>query len=99
MMVELADRLDGALQLLVVAQPAPHHGNLFAGNSELARAPAGIAHRQNRDRVASASRAFRAAAGMANQAIEKRAAQDLSGYRELAEKLFPCSKGLIARHV
>jgi hypothetical protein len=36
---------------------------------------------------------------MANQAIEKRAAQDLSGYRQLAEKLFPCSKGLIARHV
>jgi hypothetical protein len=99
MMVELADRLDSALQLLVVAQPAPYLGNLLAGNSELARAPAGIAHRQNRDRVSSPSRAFRAAAGMANQAIKKRAAQDLSGYRELAEKLLPGSKGLITRHV
>jgi hypothetical protein len=36
---------------------------------------------------------------MANQAIKKRAAQDLSGYRDFAEKLLPGSKGLITRHV
>lgn len=98
-MVELADRLESALQLLVVGQPATHLADLFAGNSELARAPSGIAHRQNRDRVSSSTRAFRAAAGMANQAIQKRAAQDLTGDREFAEKLLPCAKGLITRHV
>jgi hypothetical protein len=36
---------------------------------------------------------------MANHAIKKRAAQDLTGYREPAEKLLPGSKGLITRHV
>jgi hypothetical protein len=35
---------------------------------------------------------------MTNQAIKKRAAQQVSGYRELAEKLLPCAKGLITRH-
>jgi len=98
MMVELADRLESALQLLVVAQPALHLGDLFAAQAELARAPAGIAHRQNRDRVPSPTRAFRAAAGMANHALKKRPAQDLTGDREPAEKLLPCSESLIVIH-
>jgi hypothetical protein len=71
MMVELADRLDGALQLLVVVQPAPHLGNLFAAQAELPSAPAGIADGQNRDRVPLAARTSRAAPAMANDTIER----------------------------
>ncbi len=97
-MVELADRLDGALQLLVVVQPAPHLDNLFAAQAELPSAPAGIADGQNRDRVPLAARTFRAAPAMANDTLEKRAPQELSRDRQAAEKFLARAKGFCVFH-
>src|SRR5260370_11340643 len=51
-MVELADALQGDLELPVVAQPLLDHGLLFGSETELLSAPAGIADGQDPDRVA-----------------------------------------------
>jgi hypothetical protein len=42
-MIELADRFDRLLQLVVIAKPAAHFANPFAAQAELAGPAAGIA--------------------------------------------------------
>src|SRR5438477_56445 len=78
--IELADRLDRLLQLLVIGQPLADLGNPLATDAELARATAWIAHRQHRHSVALAALALRAAAGMMNDSIQQRTAQQLTGW-------------------
>ena len=99
MMVELADRLDRRLQLPVIAQPLAHFGNSLAAHAELARAPSGIAHRQNADLVPFAAGTFRAAFGMPDNTLQQRTAQDLARNGELAHKLPARLKGPIANHL
>jgi hypothetical protein len=85
-MVELADRLEAALRLLVVAQPAPHLGNLFAAQAELPGASAGIPTVRT-DTGCPSPGTFRAAPDMANDTLEKRTPQKLPGDRQAANKL------------
>ena len=73
MMIELADRLDRRLQFLVIAQPAAYFWNSLAPHAELARAPTGVAHRQNADLVPFAALTFRAAFGMPHNTLQQRA--------------------------
>ena len=98
-MVEFADGLEAALQLLVIVQPPAHLGNLFAPQAELAGAPTGIAHRQNGNRMPFAARALRAAAGMANPALQQRAAQDVAGDRKAVEELIARPNGFLPIHL
>ena len=49
--------------------------------------PAGVGDRQNEHPVAFTAGAFRAAPGMPDDALQQRAAQQLAGDRELADKL------------
>ena len=98
-MVELADRLEGLFQLLIIVEPAPHFGNQFATQAELACATAGIGDGQNRERVAFAAGALRAFGAMrANGPMQKRATQDLAGHGEAIEQLLARTKGLFMNH-
>lgn len=99
MMVELADRLDRRSQLPVIAQPLAYFGNSLAAHAELARAPSGIAHRQNADLVPFAALTFRAAFGMPDNTLQQRTAQDLARNGKLAHKLPARFKGPIANHL
>ena len=97
-MIELADRLDRLLQLLIVVQPAAHFSNALATNTDLARAPAWIRHRQNKYLVPFTTRALRTAPGVSNGALQQRSAQQLAVDRQLAQQLLTCAKGLITNY-
>src|SRR5712671_2667339 len=87
-MIEFTDGLDCLLEVLIIAQPAPHLVNPFAAQTELPGASTRIGDRQNRERVAFAARAFCASAGMITDGpLQQRAAQNLAGYRETVEQL------------
>ena len=76
--IQLADSLDGALQLLVVAQPLAHLGGLFAMDTELPGAAAGIADGENGLRMSFTTGTLGAAAGMTRGSFDEGAAQDLA---------------------
>ena len=78
-MIELADRLDRLLQLLIVVQPTANLSNALAAHAELAHASAPIAHGQDMHLVPFAARAFRAAALVSNGALKQRTAHKLAG--------------------
>src|SRR5437899_1053077 len=96
--VELADRLDRLLQLLIIIEPAANLGNAFATHADLPGASAGVAHRQNEDPVPFAARAFRAIFGMSDRALQKRATQYFAGDRQFADQLLARSQGLLSNH-
>jgi hypothetical protein len=56
-----------------------HLGNPLAAHAELTRAVARIRHRQHKNLVAFAARAFRAVFGVPHCALQQRAAQQLAG--------------------
>src|SRR5215813_9472629 len=96
-MVELADRLEGLFQLLVIVEPAPHFGHQFATQAELACATAGIGDGQNRERVAFATGALLAIGLMPeNGALQQRAAQDFTANRQSVEQLLACTECLVS---
>src|SRR6185503_18700361 len=97
-MVQLADRLDRLLQLLIVAQPAAHFGNALATNTDLARASARIRHRQNKYLVPLTTRALRAPLAVSDSSLQQRSAQQLATDRQFAQQLLARTKGLIANH-
>src|SRR5437588_509343 len=97
-MIKLADRLDRLLQLLIVAQPAPHFSNALATNTDLARASARIRHRQNKYLVPLTTRAFRATLGVSDSALQQRSTQQFAADRQFAQQLLTRAKGLIANH-
>ena len=99
MMIELADCLDRRLQLLVITQPSAYFWNSIPAHAKLARAPSGIAHRQNADLVPFAAGTFRAAFGMPDNTLQQRTAQDLARNGKLAHKLPARFKGPIANHL
>jgi len=84
--IQLADGLDRFFQLLVIAQPLAHLGNLFAMDAELPGATARIADGQNCLRVSFTAGALGAAAGVTGGALEQGAPQDFArGGKTFAE--------------
>ena len=99
LMIEFANGFESLLEPLIIAQPAPHLGNSFAAQAELARAPARIAHGENRERMTFAARAFRASPGMvADGPLQQRAAQNLAGHGEPFEQLPARRNGSLSSH-
>src|SRR5271169_2608573 len=99
LVVELANDLDRLLQFLIIAQPAAHLGNPPAAQAELARAPARVAHGENRERMAFAAGAFCASPGVvADGALKQRAAQNLAGHGKSDEQLLPLRNGCVMSH-
>src|SRR4029453_14707884 len=91
-MIEFTNGLDRLLQLLITGQRAANRGNALAPHAELSRASTGIGHRQNEDVMASAARAFWAALGMPDGALQQRAAQQLASDRQFADEFFALAK-------
>ena len=98
-MIELADGFDRLLQLMVIVQPLPYLGDPLRTHADLSRTPSGIAHRQHRDRMTFAARAFRAATGMTNDSIQQRAPQKLAGDGQAIDQLLPRSKDSVPNRV
>ena len=97
--IEFADRFDGLFQLLIVGQPLAHHRHHLATQAELTRAPARVAHRQYRQPVTFAARAFGTAAGVvADGSLEQRSAQNLAGHRQSREQLLAHRDQLFSSH-
>src|SRR5439155_6628368 len=78
LVVELADRLDGLFELLVVAQPPPHLVGLLCPQAELPRLAAGIADSQHRHRMALATGTLGTSAAMPDEPLDQRPAHDLA---------------------
>src|ERR1700732_567139 len=98
-MIELANGLDRLFQLLIVAQPAPPLAHPSPPKAQLPRAPARIAHRENREPVPFTAPAFRASPGMvADGPPQQRAAQHLAGHREPVEQLSARRNGSLSSH-
>src|SRR5262249_7706819 len=98
LVIELADRLNPLLQLLIIVQPATHLSNALAAHAELAHPSAPIAHREDIHLVSFAASAFGAAALVTNGALKQRAAQELAGDRQLGDKLLASLQGSITNH-
>src|SRR5207247_3243865 len=77
--IELANRLDRLLELLVIGQPAANLSNALATHAQLPRASTRIRNRQNKNLVPFAARALQTTALMSNNALQQRAAQQLAG--------------------
>src|ERR1700681_3001330 len=99
LMVELADCLKAFLQLLIVIQPAANRRDLLGPQADLPGASASISYGQDRDWVALAARAGRAAATMPDGPLEQGTAQDLAGDGEPAEQCLPRGYGPILFHL
>src|SRR4249919_1755366 len=97
-MIEFTNGLDRLLQLLIIGQRAANLGDALAPHAELPRASTGVGHRQNEDVMAFAARAFWAALGVPDGALQQRASQQLAGDRQFARELFALAKGLVATH-
>jgi hypothetical protein len=69
LVIELADRLDRLLQLLIIAQPAAHLSNPLAAHTDLTRPSSRVGHRQDKYVMPFAARAFRASLGMPDRAL------------------------------
>jgi hypothetical protein len=97
--IQLADGLDGFLQLLVVIQPLANLRNLFAMDAELPVAAAGIADGQNRLRMAFTASAPGTAAGVMRNAIEERATQEFARGGKVFEEPLTSLDGLLVCHL
>ena len=97
-MIELANRLDRLLQLVIILQPVTNFGNPLATHAELLRTSTGISRRQNKYLVPLATRAFRAVLAVADSALQQRAAEQLASNRQLADKLLAGLKGSATNH-
>ena len=93
-MIDLADRLDGFLELLIVGRPAAYLGHLRAAQTDLPRAPAGIADGEHRQRMAIAAGASRTAAAMSEDPLDERASQKLTrDGQSIQQRLASCDDG------
>jgi hypothetical protein len=78
-MIELADALDGPLQLLIIVEPTANFSDARATYAELLRASAGVGHRQNEHLVPLTTCALWAISGVSDRALEQRAFLDAPG--------------------
>ena len=91
-MIEFANALDRRLQLLMIAEQAANLGDPLALHAELPCASTAIADCQNEDPVSFTARTFWAVLGVADGALQQRAAQQLASEWQLAQELLACSK-------
>jgi len=96
--IELANRLDRLLELLVIGQPAANLSNALATHAQLPRASTRIRNRQNKNLVPFVTRALQTTALMSNNALQQRAAQQLAGDRQPVHKLIARREGSISIH-
>jgi hypothetical protein len=80
------------------AQPAAHLGNPLASHAQLSRALSRIGHRQHKNLVALAARAFRATFGVSAGALQQPAPQQLAGDRQFADQLLARAEDLLPNH-
>ena len=92
-MIEFANALDRLLQLLIIGEQAANLGDPLASHAELPCASTAIADCQNEDPVPFTARTFWAVLGVADGALQQRAAQQLTSDWQLAQELLACSKG------
>src|SRR5690242_354230 len=78
---------------LIMDEQVAKLGDPLASHAELRCASTAIADCQNEDPVSFTARTFRAVRGVADGALQQRAAQQLAGDRQLAQELLACSKG------
>jgi len=97
--VQLADGFNGALQLLVIAQPLAHWWDQFATETELPGAAAGIADGENCLRMSFTTGAFGAAVGVTGGAFDEGSAQDFAGGREELQEPLTSLDGLLMCHL
>src|SRR4029077_14225883 len=97
-MIEFANALDRLLQLLIIGEQAANLGDPLASHAELPCASTAIADCQNEDPVSFTARTFWAVLGVADGALQQRAAQQLASHRQLAQELLACSKGSCSTH-
>ena len=87
LLVQLADALQGVLELVVVVQPLFRQRFLFGGKADLFGATAGIADGQDPDQMAGALGAHVAAAAVADATVQQGTAEDLRGRGEFGGEL------------
>src|SRR5579863_6599396 len=92
--IQLADRLQFGLQLLVVLQPSCYLVLHFRPDTELPGDPAGVADRQYPNRMSSATGAFRTALFVAYGPMYQRPAQNLVGGREVGDQFIAPEESL-----
>ena len=97
-MIELANRLDRLLQVLIIAQPAAYLGRSLAPHAELARTSSRVGHRQDKHVMPFATRAFRASFGVSDGTFQQRAAQQLAGDRQFTDQLLARSQGPLSKN-
>ncbi|UPT96259.1 hypothetical protein J4G48_0045760 [Bradyrhizobium barranii subsp. apii] len=98
-MVELADVPNRLLRLLIIVEPAADLGDPLAANAELLRAPASVSHGQHEHLMPFAARAFRAAPGVPDSALQQRPTQQFAANRQLADELVARLKGSMANYL
>src|SRR4029077_20096519 len=96
-MIEFANALDRLLQLLIIGEQAANLGDPLASHAELPCASTAIADCQNEDPVSFTARTFWAVLGVADGALQQRAAQQLASHRQLAQELLACSNPVSVR--
>ena len=97
-MIKFVNRLDRLLELLVIGQPTANLSNAPATHAQLLRASTRIRNRQNKNLVSFAARALRTTALMSNNALQQRAAQQLTRDRQPVHKLIARREGSITNH-
>ena len=97
-MIEFANALDRLLQLLIIGEQAANLGDPLVSHAELPCASTAIADCQNEDPVSFTARTFWAVLGVADGALQQRAAQQLASDWQLAQELLACSKGSCSNH-
>ena len=85
-MVELANRLQGFLELAVVFEPQPHLGQLVAAQTDLTVLAARIVDVEDPLRMSAAAGALGAVLGVEGGAMEEGAAKDVAERGELGEE-------------
>ena len=74
----LADLFQSVLHMAIVVQLTANLSNLFWMQTDLPRAPSRIGHRKHRDRMPFASFALGASLTVANGALQKRTAENVT---------------------
>jgi hypothetical protein len=83
---QLANLFQGALELVVILQPAAHLRDPFFAQTDLARNATRIANGEHPDGVAFAALALGAALAMADRAFEQRATQDSAEVGQVSQE-------------
>jgi hypothetical protein len=98
LLVQFTDGLHGLLEPMIVFEGTPHFGHLRGPQTDLPRLSAGIANIQNPQGMSFSAGTFRAATGVAEGTLEKRAAKDLVDVRDGGSELVSFAGGIFTCH-